>query len=217
MTETRSPADPPGAHPFWLAAQPLVLASGSRARRLLLEAAGIPLVVRTAEIDEAAIAADLLIQGASPAMVASALADRKAEAAVRLSPDRLLLAADQTLDFEGALAMKPESPDQAREQLLRMRGKSHHLHSAAVLRLGSEVLWAGTTTATLRMRAVSEVFLASYLAHMGSRICDTVGGYELEAAGIHLFDRIEGDHPTILGLPLMSLLEALRVKGILAA
>jgi septum formation protein len=201
---------------LWQDPTPLVLASGSKARRDLLAAAGIPLVIVRPIVDEAALAADLLRQGQGPLVIAAALAAAKAEAAVKLEPGRVLLAADQTLAFEGKLAMKAGSIAEARENLLMMRGKTHELHSSAVLRRDGDILWTGTATATLRMRMFSDAFLETYLAIMGMKVCDTVGGYELEALGIQLFDRIDGDHATILGLPLRAVLEALRNHGSLA-
>ncbi len=201
---------------FWLGAARLVLASGSPARRMLLEAAGIPLEILKAPVDETAIAATLLEQRATPQAIAIALAHAKAEAASRKSPERLILAADQTLDHDNALLMKPVDRDHAADQLRRLRGGVHHLHSAAVLRQGETVLWAGVASARLTMRGFSDAFLEAYLDSMGATVCETVGGYQLEALGVQLFERIEGDHSTILGLPLIPVLHALRDLGVLA-
>ncbi len=195
---------------FWLKEQPLVLASGSAARRALLEAVGIPLDILKAPIDEASIAATLLEQRDAPKAIALALAQAKAEAAAQKMPGRIILAADQTLDHNGALFMKPGDRDHVRRQLMRLRGETHQLHSAAVLREGSTVLWAGVTSASLRMRNFTETFLDAYLDAMGDTACETVGGYQLEALGLHLFETIEGDHATILGLPLLPLMHGLR-------
>lgn len=205
------------ASSFWLSPEPLTLASGSIARRAMLEAAQIPLEILKAPVNEASIAQTLLGQHELPRAIAVALAHAKAEAASRKSPDRLVLAADQTLDHRGVLLMKPESRDQARAQLLSLRGDPHFLHSAAVLRKGGRVLWSGVASARLTFRAFSDTFLETYLDAMGEAIRDTVGGYQLEALGPHLFEEIEGDHATILGLPLLLVLHALRDLGCLAA
>lgn len=205
------------ASPFWLSREPLVLASGSAARRALLEAARIPVEILRAPVNEAAIAQALLLQRETPHAIAIALAHAKAEAASRKVPHRLVLAADQTLDHQGALLMKPESRAHAREQILALRGDPHFLHSAAVLRKGDRVLWAGVASARLTFRAFSDAFLGIYLDAMGEAIRETVGGYQLEALGPHLFEVIEGDHATILGLPLLPVLHALRDLGCLKA
>ncbi|MCZ8376711.1 MAG: Maf family protein [Beijerinckiaceae bacterium] len=202
---------------FWKAGRPLLLASGSAARRQMLEAAGIPLEVVRAPVDEGAIAATLLETRRTPAEIAIALAHAKAEAAARRHPDGLLLAADQTLDHQGRLLMKPADIAHARAQLLSLRGATHLLHSAAVLRRGDVVLWAGIASASLVMRNFSEAFLDAYLDRIGPLVTTTVGGYQLEALGIHLFEAIEGDQSTILGLPLIPVLHALRDLDCLAA
>lgn len=202
---------------FWLQEQPLVLASGSLARRAMLEAAKIPIEILRAAVDEAAIAATLLEQNESPQAIAIALAHAKAEAATRKMPDRFILAADQTLDHRGRLLMKPVDRENAWQQLRALRGTPHFLHSAAVLRKGDRVLWAGTASARLTMRSFSDAFLEAYLDAIGPAVCETVGGYQLEALGPHLFEEIEGDHATILGLPLIPVLHALRDLGCLVA
>jgi septum formation protein len=204
-----------GAYPFWRAEHPLVLASASPTRRALLEGAGVPLEILKAPVDEKAIAASLLEESTAPREIAIALAHVKAEAASWKAPDRLLLTADQTLDHAGSLLMKPVDRAHARRQLLRLRGETHALHSAAVLRRGERVLWAGVASAALTMRGFSELFLETYLDAIGPEICQTVGGYRLEALGIQLFDTVEGDHATILGLPLTPVLHALRDGGFL--
>lgn len=202
---------------FWRAAQPLALASGSVTRRQLLEAAGVPIDVIRAPVDEGAIAAALLETRTPPDEIAIALAHAKAEAAARKHPDRLLLAADQTLNLAGRLLMKPADRLHAKQQLMRLRDNDHQLHSAAVLRRGDTVLWAGIASATLQMRAFSPDFLEQYLDAMGDTVTTTVGGYQLEGLGVHLFAAIDGDHATILGLPLIPILHALRDLGSLAA
>jgi septum formation protein len=202
---------------LWRGNTPLVLASGSAARRALLEAAGIPLEILRITIDEAGIAETLVREGKSPASIAAGLALAKSENAAKRLPDRILLAADQTLDHAGTLLMKARSREQARKQLASLANSEHFLHSAAILRLNERVLWSGMTSARLRMRQISDSFFDAYLDVMGDAVLDSVGGYQLEALGIHLFEEIEGDHPTILGLPLLPLLQAMRQHGFLLA
>lgn len=204
------------AHPFWRLPAPLLLASGSAARRQLLEQAQIPIEVVKAPVDEGAIAATLLETRKTPAEIAIALAHAKAEAASRRFPGRWLLAADQTLDHDGRLLMKPVDRIHAEHQLRALRGQRHSLHSAAVLRHGERVVWAGIAGATLEMRGFSDEFLSTYLDQVGDIVTTTVGGYQLEGLGIQLFDTVEGDHATILGLPLLPVLHALRDAGCLA-
>jgi septum formation protein len=200
---------------FWREQAPLVLASGSPARRALLEGVGIPLEIIKPDVDEAPIAQALSARAAPPAAIAAALALAKGEAVSRAHPHRIVLAADQTLEFRGQLGMKAPTIEAARLQLLSLRGETHHLHSAAVLMQGGAPLWQGCASANLTMRPFSEGFLAHYLAQMGDKVLGTVGCYELEALGPHLFSRIEGEHATILGLPLLGVLDALRARGAL--
>lgn len=202
---------------FWLAPAPLVLASGSSARRALLSAAAIPFEIIKPTLDEAPIAKKLINEGAAPGVIAAALALAKGEEVSRAHPDRLVLAADQTLDFKGQLGMKAPSLEAARQQLQALAGHTHQLHSTAVLMQGGKPLWQGSASATLTMRPFSDDFLSRYLALMGDKILGTVGCYELEALGPHLFSCIEGEHATILGLPLFGVLEALRANGALLA
>lgn len=203
------------ASPLWRGDQPLVLASGSAARRALLEGCRVPFEVIKPHVDEKAIAATLLEERQPPREIAIALAHAKAEAVARKVPDRLVLAADQTLDHRGTLFMKPVDRQAARAQLLRLRGEEHQLHSAAVLRRGEDVVWSGVSSAALVMRSFSDAFLDAYLTEMGDLVLETVGGYQLEALGPHLFSDIIGDQPTILGLPLFGVLWALRDAGLL--
>ena len=202
---------------YWLEPTPLLLASGSAARRELLHAVGLPFDVGPVPVDERAIAAELLESRTAPREIAVALAHAKAEAASRRHPDRLIVAADQTLELDGVLFGKPSDRAAARRQLQRLRGKAHWLHSAAVLRRGEGVLWAGVASARLTMRPFSDEFLDTYLSQAGDAVLTSVGAYQLEAEGLLLFDSVEGDHPTILGLPLLPLLHALRDSGALAA
>lgn len=200
---------------FWRGDRPLVLASGSIARRQMLEAAGIPVVVRPATIDEQALADPLIKAGVRPKEIARRLALAKGLEASRHAPDDIALAADQTLELDGRLGMKPGSAIEARHQLQAMRGKTHSLHAAACLVRAGTVLWEGTDTAELTMRAFTDAFLEAYLNRMGDQVCHTVGAYEYEALGAHLFEAVSGAHTTILGLPLAALLDAMRRLGLL--
>jgi len=202
--------------PFWQLDEPLILGSGSRTRQHILQSAGIPLQIIHPHVDEAAIAATLLSTGVEPREIAIALAHAKAEAVSRLvAADRLVLTADQTLEWNGRLMMKPKNRAEAALHLSHLRGKTHQLHSAAVLRKGDAVLWAGVQSASLHMRAFSEAFLIRYLDAIGSAATQSVGSYQIEALGAQLFDAIEGEHTTILGLPLFPVLHALRDCGAL--
>ncbi|MEA2992957.1 MAG: nucleoside triphosphate pyrophosphatase [Alphaproteobacteria bacterium] len=200
--------------PLWLAAEPLVLASKSAARRALLEAAGIPLNVQPAEIDERATEAGAVAGDA--AAVAALLARAKALAVGAQMPGRLVLGADQTLALGTQRFSKPADRAAAAEQLRTLRGQTHALHSAIALARDGKILCEHGETARLTMRVFSDSFIEHYLADAGKAVTASVGGYQLEGAGIQLFERIEGDYFTILGLPLLPLLAFLRSNGYLA-
>jgi septum formation protein len=155
-----------------------------------------------------------LATGASPRQVAEALAERKALAVSRGRPE-LVIGADQTLEFEGRLYDKAETMDDARARLQALRAKPHQLHSAVVVARDGAVVWRETESATLTMRGFSDDFLEDYLATEGDAALGSVGCYRLEGMGVQLFSRIEGDYFTILGLPLIGLLELLRRQGVL--
>jgi septum formation protein len=188
---------------------PLVLASKSSARRALLEAAGIPVVIDPADIDERTAEA-----GAADAEAAAlVLARAKALAVARRRPQDLVLAADQTLALGARRFSKPASLAAAREQLSALAGKTHSLHSAAAVTRGGEILFETVMTAHLTMRPLGAEALDAYLAAVGDDARTSVGGYRLEGLGVHLFEAIEGDHFTILGLPLLPLLAYFRRAG----
>jgi septum formation protein len=203
------------ARPAGQASQ-IVLASASAARSALLTAAGIDFTVRPAAIDEAAIAAPLLAEGRTPADVASSLADQKALAVSREMPDSLVIGADQTLDFDGALWVKPPAMAAARKQLTRLSGRAHRLESAVAVARGGTVLWRHRESAQLTMRELTAVEIDRYLASASDQVLSSVGAYQIEGPGIQLFARIEGDYFAILGLPLLPLLNCLRREGGLA-
>jgi nucleoside triphosphate pyrophosphatase len=199
---------------LWLADQPLVLASRSEVRRTVLQAAGIPVEVVPADLDERAIEAKAV--AADPGEVAALLAREKALAVCARMPGRLVLGADQTLTLGSRRLTKPSGQGDGRAQLLALRGYTHELHAGiAVVRDGA-VVFAYREVARLTMRAFSKRFLDCYLDVVGPAVTASVGGYQLEKAGIQLFERIEGNHFAILGLPLLPLLEFLRQDGSLA-
>jgi septum formation protein len=199
---------------LWLADQPLVLASRSESRRAVLAGAGIPLEVLPADIDERAIEAQAGLK--SPGQVALMLARAKAAAVAVERPGRCVLGADQTLALADRLFAKPTDLAAAGDQLRSLRGRTHELHSALVLARDGAILFEHCEIARLTMREFSDAFLDSYIEAAGLAVTASVGGYQVESLGIQLFERIEGDHFTILGLPLLRLLQYLRREGCLA-
>jgi septum formation protein len=199
---------------LWLADQPLVLASRSASRRAVLAGAAIPVEILPADVDERAIEARAGAK--SPSQIALVLARAKADAVAAQLPGRLVLGADQTLALGDRLFAKPADVAAARDQLKSLRGQTHELHSALALVSDGKVLFEHCETARLTMRQFTDHFLESYLAAAGLAVTASVGAYQVEAVGIQLFARIEGDHFTILGLPLLQLLHHLRGTGFLA-
>jgi nucleoside triphosphate pyrophosphatase len=194
----------------------LILASKSAARRAVLDGAGVPYETRVAGVDEDAVKAGLLAEGAGPRDVADALAELKA---IRVSRGRteFVIGADQTLDLDGTLYDKAETLEAARERLIALRGKTHRLHSAVVVAKEGAPIWREVVTASLTMRDFSDAFLDHYLQVEGKAALGSVGCYRLEGPGAQLFSKIEGDYFAILGLPLLGLLDLLRRHGELAA
>jgi septum formation protein len=200
--------------PLWLADQPLVLASKSAIRGAVLRAAGVPIEVHPADVDERAIEQGNTAR--DPGEVAALLAREKAAAvAVRLS-GRVVLGADQTLALGERRFSKPADRAVAREQLKSLRDRTHELHTAIALVREGTVLFEHREAARLTMRAFSDRFLEDYLDAAGPAVTASVGAYQLEQSGIQLFERVEGDHFVILGLPLLPLLRHLRQAGWLA-
>jgi septum formation protein len=199
--------------PLWLSAQPLVLASKSDVRGKILAAAGLRFEIRAANIDERAVEA--AAQPADAVAAARLLARAKAEAISTSMPGRPVLGADQTLARGTQRFTKPKDRADALNQLQHLRGRTHELHSALALVIDGEVLFQCAETARLTMRDVSDRFLEDYLDMVGDLAFGSVGAYQLEGIGVHLFERVDGDYFTILGLPLLPLLAYLRSAGFL--
>jgi len=199
---------------LWLLPHPLILASKSPVRRAMLEAAGIPVEVMPADVEERVIEAQAGLD--NPAGAAVLLAQAKARAVAARRPGRLVLGADQTLALDSRRFSKPADRAGAREQLVALRGKTHDLHSGIAVVRDLNVVYIGVETARLTMRDFSDTFLDRYLDAAQEAVTTSVGGYQLERLGIHLFANIAGDHFTILGLPLLPLLTALRQHGVIA-
>jgi septum formation protein len=197
---------------LWRAAEPLVLASKSVVRRVILEQAGLPVEPRVAALDERAIETDAGPR--DPGAVAALLARAKAAAIAAKSPGRVVLGADQTLALGEQRFSKPEGRDAARRQLRELRGRTHSLHTAIALMRDDAVIFEHIDVAYLTMRPFSDRFREVYLDQAGETVALSVGAYQLEGPGVHLFERIAGDYFTILGLPLLPLLGALRREGL---
>lgn len=191
----------------------IVLASGSATRRAMLEAAGVDFAVHTAAVDEESVKLALRAETDDPARAAETLAELKAARVSARHPGTLVFGADQMLDCGGQWFDKPADRDGARAQLLALRGKPHRLTSAVVAVKDGVRVWHHVDTARLEMRNFSDAFLDDYLERAGDAVLASVGAYQLEGLGAQLFARTEGDHFTILGLPLLPLLDFLRENG----
>jgi septum formation protein len=198
------------------AACPIVLASASRARRELLAAAGLPFTVEPASVDEPAVRRSLSAK-TPPVAVAEVLARTKAEDVGARHRDSLVIGADQVLALGDEILTKAGDAQGARATLMKLRGKTHALHSAVAFAQDGRIAWTHVATAHLTMRDFSDAFLEEYLVRAGDRIGASVGAYELEGPGVQLFERIKGDYFTILGLPLLPVLSELRARGVIAA
>jgi septum formation protein len=197
--------------PLWLDAQPLVLASKSDVRGKILAAAALRFEIRPANIDERATEAKAGTN--DPSAAARLLARAKAQAVSEQSRGKLVIGCDQTLARGGLRFSKPADRARAAEQLRALRGRTHELHSALAVVRNGEVLFDCVDTARLTMRDFSDAFLDDYLDMAGDTALASVGAYQLESIGVHLFERVEGDYFTILGLPLLPLLAFLRQGG----
>ncbi|WP_051660943.1 Maf family protein [Bosea sp. 117] len=200
---------------LWTGAAPLILASKSATRRALLEAARVPFEVAPVDVDERGLEAEALAAGANAAIVAATLARAKARAASRTAPGRLVVGADQTLSLGQIQLHKPVDREAARAQLAQLAGRTHALLSAVAVARDDLVLFETVEVAYLTMRPLDAPTLEAYLDAAGDAVLGSVGAYQLEGLGIHLFTRIEGDHSVILGLPLLPLLAFLRTEGVL--
>jgi len=193
----------------------LILASKSASRRAMLDAAGVAYEAVPAALDERALEASLV--GASPAEVAEALAVAKAAAVAAAHPDALVLGSDSLVVAGGQRFDKPASREEAAEHLRFFSGREMALHSGAALVRGTTCEWSHSALARLHVRPLSEDFIAHYLDQEWPEVSHTVGVFRIEALGVQLFERIEGEHFTILGMPLLPVLGALREAGVLRA
>jgi septum formation protein len=199
---------------IWRGNDPLILASQSHARKMLLANAGIAFEAMPADIDERAIQENSGLS--APAEIALLLAREKALFVSLQRPEQFVVGADQTLALGDRLFSKPVGRDQAAEQLRALAGRVHELHSAVAVARNGKMLFADTSVARMSMRPLREDGINGYLDQAGEAVTTSVGAYQLEGLGVHLFERIDGDHFTILGLPLLSLLAFLRSENLLA-
>lgn len=194
---------------------PLVLASASPSRRALMQAAGLAFEAIAGSVDEAGLKQSAQAEGMRPTEAAVMLADAKARAVARRRPDTLVIGSDQLLVCEGQWFDKPPDLDMAEAHLRALSGRSHQLVNGTVAWRGGQRIWQHTAVATLTVRHMSDAFIAAYLAAEGDALLTTVGAYRMEGLGIHLFTTVEGEHSTILGLPMPPLLGFLRQQGLL--
>ncbi|RWB24528.1 Maf-like protein [Mesorhizobium sp.] len=194
-------------------AEKIILASGSPFRKALLVNAGVAVEAVPAEVDERALEAPLKDSGISPEDVALVLAEAKATEVSERKPGALVLGCDQTLSLGDELFHKPADMEGARRHLLALSGKTHQLNSAVVLARDGAVLWRHVGIASLTMRKLDPAFIGRHLARVGAKALSSVGAYQIEGEGIQLFERIEGDYFTIVGLPLLPALAKLRDLG----
>ncbi|MCG7493937.1 nucleoside triphosphate pyrophosphatase [Thalassobius sp. Cn5-15] len=191
----------------------LILASGSAIRAQMLQNAGVQVRIIKPRVDEDMVKDSLLVEGAPPRDIADTLAEMKALKISEKEPDALVIGCDQVLDLGGRMLSKPETREEARAQLIEMRGERHMLLSAAVICEAGKPIWRHIGQVRLRMRDFSDDFLEGYLDRNWPDVSHSVGGYQLEAEGVRLFSRIDGDYFTVLGLPLMEMLNYLTLRG----
>jgi septum formation protein len=188
----------------------LVLASASPFRRMLLENAGIAFQAKAADIDERAIEGEVERQGSSPEEVALILAEAKARNVGQAFSDDIIIGSDQTMSLGTRVYHKPRDMNEARDHLLSLSGQVHQLNSGIVLTRGNDILWKYVSSAQMSVRVLRLEFIDAHLARVGKKALSSVGAYQLEGEGIQLFDKIDGDYFTILGLPMLPLLAKLR-------
>ena len=191
----------------------LILASASPFRKKMLENAGVDVEAIPADLDERAVETPLAETGASPQDVALILAEAKAVAVSEAHPGRLVLGCDQTLSLDGLVFHKAADMEAARRRLLKLSGRTHQLNSAVVIARDGETLWRHVEVASMTMRQLDPGFIGRHLARVGDRALSSVGAYQIEGEGIQLFDKIDGDYFTIVGLPLLPVLAELRKLG----
>jgi nucleoside triphosphate pyrophosphatase len=199
---------------IWRGKDPLILASQSRARKMLLANAGIDFEAVPADIDERGVQTESGLS--APGEIGLLLAREKALFVSSQRPARYVVGADQTLALGQRLLSKPAGRDQAAEQLRALAGNTHELHSAVAVARDGKILFAEVAVARMTMRRLGEAEIGAYLDQAGDVVASSVGAYQLEGLGVHLFERIDGDHFTILGLPLLELLGFLRSEKLLA-
>ncbi len=193
----------------------IILASASNIRRKLLERSGVRIEVVPARVDEQAIKSSLAAARLGPRDIADALAEAKAGKVSASHPGRLVIGSDQVLEFKKGILSKPESPDEAVEQIMCLSGNRHVLHSAAVIVDDGQPVWRHIGSATLSMHSLSRPFVESYVTRNWDSIQHSVGGYKIEEEGARLFSRIDGSHFAVLGLPLLEILSYLSLKGVI--
>ncbi len=193
----------------------IILASGSKIRATILQNAGVKFRVQTSRVDEDAFKESMRAEGLSPMDQADYLAQMKSEK-VSSQTSGLVLGADQMLSLEGRGFDKPKSREEAFERLKEFSGKTHHLECAAVISENGEAVWRYVARPKLTMRRLSEEFINSYLDQIGDAAFESVGAYQLEGLGVQLFSSIEGDYFSILGLPLLQILDYLRERSVIA-
>ncbi len=198
-------------------AQTVILASASATRARLLNAAGVTAEIVKPNVDERPTKTRLIANRTRADKVATELAELKALAVSKKFPDALVIGADQVLDCDGKLYDKPADHESAKRQLKELRGKRHRLISAVALAANGAITWSHTDAATLSMRVFSDTFLDAYLILATDAVLNSVGAYQLETLGAQLFTKVEGDYFTVLGLPLLPLLDQLRRAGVLAS
>ena len=201
-------------HSLWRGPQPPILASQSAVRKTLLVNAGMPVETMPADIDERGIQQNSKLD--APDAIASLLANEKAKFISQKNSGRFVIGADQTLALGSHLFSKPKDRAGAAEHLSRLAGRTHELHSAVSVAQDSEILFSDVSVARMTMRDLTAQEIETYLDAAGDSVTSSVGAYQLEATGVHLFSRIDGDHFTILGMPLLPLLDFFRRRGLLA-